>query len=121
MKNRLIFATATIAVMLVGLVQFDTAGAAPKGPSHPSVQATAPSPGMPGMMKMHEQMLAEMKAADARLDALVKDMNAASGDAKVTAIATVVTELATQQKSIHQHMDQMHQQMMSGRGMMMNR
>ena len=120
MNNRLIFATATIAVMLVGLVQFDAVGAAPKGPPH-SAQAAAPSPDMPGMMKMHEQMLAEMKAADARLDALVKDMNAANGDAKVAAIAAVVTELATQDKSMHQHMSQMHQQMMSGRGMMMNK
>jgi hypothetical protein len=62
-----------------------------------------------------------MRAADARLDALVKEMNAASGDAKVTAIAAVVNELAAQHKSMHERMGQMHQEMMGGRGMMMNR
>jgi hypothetical protein len=37
---------------------------------------------MADMMKMHEQMMAEMKAGDAKLDALIKDMNAATGDAE---------------------------------------
>jgi hypothetical protein len=32
-------------------------------------------------------MMAEMKAADSRLDALVKEMNAAGGEAKVNAVA----------------------------------
>jgi len=70
---------------------------------------------MQDMMKMHEQMMAEMKAADSRLDALVTEMNAATGDAKVNAMAAVVTELVRQQKSMHEHMGQMHQQMMGGR------
>ncbi len=76
---------------------------------------------MAEMMKMHEQMMAEMKASDAKLDALVKDMNAAAGDAKVNAIAAVVNELARQSKAMHAHMGQMHQQMMGGRGTMMKR
>jgi hypothetical protein len=74
---------------------------------------------MQDMMKMHEQMMAEMKAADSRLDALVKDMNVATGDARVNAVAGVVTELVRQQKSMHERMGQMHRQMMGGRGMMM--
>jgi hypothetical protein len=44
---------------------------------------------MADMMKMHEQMMAEMKTGDAKLDALVRDMNAAAGDAKVKAMAAV--------------------------------
>jgi hypothetical protein len=82
--------------------------------------ATQPAqPRMQDMMKMHEQMMAEMKAGDAKLDALVKDMNAANGEAKVTAIAAVVTELVQQHKAMHGRMGQMHQQMMmGGRGMM---
>lgn len=119
MNRRLIIATATIVVMTIGIVQFGAAGATPQGASRPSAQA-AQSPGMPAMMKMHEQMLAEMKAGDERLDALVKEMNAARGDAKVAAIAAVVTELATQHKAMHEHMGHMHQQMMSG-GMMMHK
>jgi hypothetical protein len=103
----------------VGLARLTTASQNPA--SQPSVQATEQAQGMPGMMKMHEQMMAEMKSADARLDALLKEMNAASGDAKVTAMAAVVNELVSQHKSMHGRMGEMHQQMMGGRGMMMNR
>lgn len=91
----------------------------------PSSQASQPreqSPSnMQDMMKMHEQMMAGMKADDAKLDALLKDMNAAAGEAKVNAVAAVVTEMARQYKAMHQHMGQMHQQMMGGRGMMQGR
>lgn len=87
----------------------------------PSAQAAQPRPSnMQEMMKMHEQMMAEMKAADSKLDALVKDMNTATGDTKVNAVAAVVTELVRQQKSMHDRMGQMHQQMMMG-GMMMKK
>jgi hypothetical protein len=48
-------------------------------------------------------------------------MDTAMDDAKVVAIAAVLTELVRQNKSMHEHMDQMHQQMMGGRAMMMNR
>jgi predicted metalloendopeptidase len=78
----------------------------------------AAKPDAQEMMKMHRQMMDEMKAADAKLDQLVQQMNAASGEAKVTATAAVVTELVRQQKSMHEHMGRMHEQMMSGRGMM---
>jgi hypothetical protein len=67
------------------------------------------------------QMMSEMKASDSRLDALVNEMNAASGDAKVNAVAVVVTELVRQQKSLHDWMGEMHQRMMGGRGMMMKK
>lgn len=77
------------------------------------------TPTMQDMTKMHEQMMAQMQAGDARLDALVKDMNSAKGEAKVDAVAAVVSELVTQQKAMHGHMGQMHQMMMGGRGMMM--
>ena len=78
-------------------------------------------PNMQAMMKMHEQMMAEMKAADAKLDALVKDMNSATGEAKVIAMAAVVNELVQQHKAMHGRMGLMHQQMMGGRGRMMRR
>ena len=71
------------------------------------------------MMKMHQQMMAEMKAADSRLDALVKDMNAANGDATVNAVAAIVTELISSAE-VHARSDgQMHQQ--GGGGMMMKK
>ena len=88
----------------------------------PAQGATQPQPpGMQDMMKMHEQMMTEMQAGDAKLDALVKDMNDAKGDAKVNAVAAVVNELVRQHKAMHGRMGQMHQQMMGGRGMMMGR
>lgn len=85
--------------------------------------AQQPQPDMSDMKKMHEQMMTEMKANDAGLDALVAQMNAASGAAKVDAVAAAVTELVRQQRAMHQHMGQMHGQMMGrgvtdGRGMM---
>jgi ABC-type microcin C transport system permease subunit YejB len=87
-----------------------------------------PSPaGMADMMKMHEQMMAEMKAADAKLDQLLSRMNAATGNAKTSALADVVNELARQQKTMHERMGTMHdhmmhdQMMMGGRGMMMKK
>jgi hypothetical protein len=77
-----------------------------------------PQSGMHDMMKMHEQMMAEMRTNRARLDALNKDMNAASGSAKVDAMAAVVNELVRQQNAMHDRMGEMHEHMMSGRGMM---
>jgi hypothetical protein len=76
---------------------------------------------MPDMTKMHEQMMAEMKAGDARLDALVKEMNSAKGEPRIDAVAAVVTELVNQHKAMHGHMGQMHEMMMGGRGMMMKK
>jgi hypothetical protein len=77
-------------------------------------------PDMAEMMKRHQQMMADMKAADAKLDELVATMNGANGEAKVTAIAQVVNELVRQQKTMHEHMGMMDQQMMmrmmGGRG-----
>jgi hypothetical protein len=73
-----------------------TAQAPPAQGSQPRGQTPS---NMQDMMKMHEQIMAEMKAADGPLDALLKDMNAATGDAKVNAVAAVVTELVRLQRS----------------------
>lgn len=56
------------------------------------------------MQGMHEQMTAEMKAMDARLDEKLTAMNAAKGDAKIDAMAAVITELASQRKAMQQMM-----------------
>lgn len=64
---------------------------------------------------MHERMMADMKAADARLAGLVDAMNTAKGDAKVDAIAQVVNELVRQHKAMHEHMATMQTM---GSGMM---
>ena len=79
----------------------------------PSLQSGQPSQAeMAEMMKQHQQMMADMKAGDAKLDELVTTMNASTGEAKVSAMAQVVNELARQQKAMHAHMMAADQQMM---------
>jgi hypothetical protein len=85
-----------------------------------SAQTAPPQqPNMQEMAKMHEQMMADMKAGDAKLDALVKEMNAAEGESKVNAVAAVVNELVRQHRAMHGRMGEMHRHMMGmGLGMM---
>lgn len=113
------FSSAIVGIVLVcvvGSARFDSMVAA-AGPQPPAAQrGNQAPPNMPGMMKMHEQMMAEMKANTAKLDALVKDMNAAAGDARVSALVAVVNELARQHTSTHGRMAEMHQQMMGMMG-----
>jgi hypothetical protein len=104
---------------------FSAAEARPQN-SSPSATVQPQQPSMADMMKMHERMMAEMQAAQTRLDGLVSDMNAASGEARVIALTAVVNELVRQHKAIHHHMGQMHHHMgqmhhhmMGGHGMMM--
>jgi hypothetical protein len=66
------------------------------------------------MMARHAEMMAEMQAADARLDALVAQMNDAAGDARVDAMAALLTEMVAQRKGMCSHM----REMMHGGGMM---
>jgi vancomycin resistance protein YoaR len=113
MITRLTLATAILLILGSQAGPFNLAAA----------QATAQQlqSSMQEMMKMHEQMMADMKAGDAKLDALVKDMNAATGNAKITAVAAVVNELVRQHKAMQERMSQMHQDMMGGPGMMMKK
>ena len=112
---------AALLILLVSLWAIDRSETSAAAPAQQPPAAQQPQPGMQDMMKMHEQMMAEMKAGNAKLDALVKDMNAARGDAKIDAVAAVVNELVGQHKAMHERMGQMHEQMMGGRGMMMRR
>ena len=95
-----------------------TAGAQTQQPEHQHQQTTAkPSADMSAkckaMMAEHEKMMADMKAADGRLDDLVARMNSASGQAKVDATAAAVTEIVAQRKTMRDRMMQMHQGMMA--------
>jgi len=86
---------------------------------HPAAQAdkVAPTPhpalerqakAMPGMKGM------DMKAADAKLDELVAKMNAAQDQAKVDAIAELLTALVQHHQNMHGNMDQMMSKMKDG-------
>ncbi|HZS18768.1 MAG TPA: hypothetical protein VFA51_12645 [Candidatus Udaeobacter sp.] len=69
---------------------------------------------MGGMMQEHQKMAAEMKAQDAELDRLVAEMNAATGEKKIDAIAAVITKMVEQRKAMHQKMGGMHGMMEGG-------
>lgn len=64
------------------------------------------------MMAKRDQMMAEMKSMDASLDRKLAAMNAASGSAKVEAMAGVVNELVSERKKMEQNMMTMHADMM---------
>ncbi len=64
------------------------------------------------MMAEHDKMMADTKVADERLDGLVAKMNAASGQAKTDATATVVNEVVAQRKAMRDGMMKMQQDMM---------
>src|SRR5215813_3969783 len=73
-----------------------------------------PQPQMSDMMQQHQQMMAELKASDQRLEELVRAMNTAKGDAKIEAMAQVITELVHQQQAMHGRMGVMMGQMSTG-------
>jgi hypothetical protein len=81
--------------------------ATPKAPEH-----TMPMPASGGMMD-HDTMMADMKAADARLEALAQKMKSASGNDKVGAMQALLTELVQNQVDMHRQMAMMHDHMMS--------
>ena len=69
---------------------------------------------MPGSMM---QMMHDMQAQDAKLQAMVATMNAASGAEKVDAMAALLTALVAERPMMHQHMRHMMETtMMPGRG-----
>ena len=64
------------------------------------------------MKAEHEKMMADVQAADQRLDSLVAKMNAASGPAKIDATAAVVREIVGQRKAMRESMMTMQHGMM---------
>jgi hypothetical protein len=124
-----------IPVLLVSFVGAVTLCAQQPTPPPPAAQKMKMEmPGKPGMMdeKMmedsmmahHKEMMAKMEAMDARLDELVKTMNAATGSKKTNAVAAVINELVAQRKQMREHMMAMQPEMMKhmmahmGMGMM---
>jgi hypothetical protein len=93
----------------------------PQAPPHATTAKAKPASGMAtdmaakcqAMMADHEKMMADMKAADERLDVLVAAMNAASGMDKADATAAVVGEMVTQRRATRDGMMKMDHEMMS--------
>ena len=64
------------------------------------------------MMADRQQMMADMKAMDQKLDGLVAKMNAAKGTDKVDAVAAAVSELVAQRTQMRTRMMSMQDGMM---------
>jgi hypothetical protein len=123
----------TIPVLLASLVGAVTLWAQQPTPPPPAAQKMEMS-GKPStmdqkmmeesMMAHHKEMMAKMEAMDARLDGLVKTMNAATGSKKTNAVAAVINELVAQRKQMRDDMMAMQPEMMKhmmahmGMGMM---
>ncbi len=60
---------------------------------------------------MEQKMEAQMKAQDAELEKLVAQMNSATGEKKVDAVAAVVNKLVEDRKMMHAKMGAMHKNM----------
>lgn len=109
----MVLAAAAIAVVLVAsardsVVAVDTAAVQTPQTGQKGMA------GMPmqDMAKMHEKMMAEMKAEQAKLEELVTKMNSASGNAKVDVMASLLTAIVQNHGKMIEHMGTMHQHMM---------
>jgi len=81
-------------------------------PAAPAAKAEpAPEPQAKGMAGMKGM---DMKASNAKLDELVAKMNAAQGQAKVDAMAELLTTLVKQHQTMHGDMGQMMSKMKDG-------
>ena len=81
--------------------------ATPKAPEH-----SLPMPQAGGMMN-HDKMMADMKAADARLESLAQTMKSSRGHDQIGAMQELLGELVRNQVEMHHHMSMMHDHMMS--------
>lgn len=110
----------TAVVGCAAVVIFAVPGSAAQTPQRPQkamTDKTKPSSDMMAkcqvMTAEREKMMADMKAADERLDDLVAKMNAGSGPQKADATAAVVSEMVAQRKAMRDGMMKMQQGMMA--------
>ena len=78
----------------------------------PGGQKPPMMPDCAAMMQQHEAMQKHMAEMDAKLQALVNDMNKAKGSAKVDRTADVINELVAQRVMMQKQMMEMHAKMM---------
>ena len=108
---------ASLGVFSAGSVAAQSPSAVPAAPHQhqaappPSASTTKPEQGSTPMgqdMKaMCEKMMADEKAATARLQPLIDAMNAAKGEARADAVAAVLTELVQERSAKMDHMSGM--------------
>ncbi len=115
--ERIVTAVAVSCAALVIVASPGLAAQAAHEPQHAATDQAKPQSGMAAkdhaMMAGRDKMMAEMKAADQRLDGLVAKMNTASGAEKTTATAAVVTEMVAQRRTMGDGMMKMQEGMMA--------
>lgn len=79
----------------------------PGGEPAPNAAAAAPAPQAPPAPQAKGMAGMNMMASNAKLDELMKKMNAAQGQAKVDAIAALLTALVQEHQSMHGNMANM--------------
>ncbi len=80
--------------------------------SMPADQKVPAMPDCAAMMQQHDAMQKHMAEMDAKLNALVEDMNKARGSAKVDKMAAVINELVAQRAMMQKQMMDMQPKMM---------
>ena len=94
-------------VMVAGFLLAPVVAQQPAPQTH---EHSMPTPLAGGMD--HDKMTADMKAADARLEALAQTMKSARGDDKVKAMQELLSVLVQNQVDMHRQMSMMHDHMM---------
>jgi hypothetical protein len=102
----------SIGAIAVSAMLFFVPARAQQASTHEQHQHSQPAQQPDGMMD-HQKMMADMKAADDRLQALADKMTTAHGEDRIRAIQDVVSELVKNQVAMHERMAMMQQQMMS--------
>jgi hypothetical protein len=83
----------------------------PSAHDHGATEAEAATAAS-GMMQRREQMMAHMHAMDAEVEVLIAKMTSAAGDAKMDAMAELVTVMARQRSIMRDQMMEMQSEMM---------
>ena len=107
-------------VVAAALIALTLGGWLPSRLSSPSAGTVVSAAGqegrgmmqMPEMMKMNDKMMADMKASQGKMDQLVTKMNAATGDAKISVMAELMTELVREHKAMSEGFGNVDRQMM---------
>jgi hypothetical protein len=102
-------------MVLMAVLTLAPAAIATRSFATPAQQRAAAEPQAPDkqMMDMRQKMMEKMRASDAELEHLVADMNATTGDAKVAAMAGLLTRMVQQQTTMRQEMQQSMTNMMA--------
>ena len=100
--------THLLATLLAATLPLTAIVAEDSGKTETTDQKQEQSSDMKGMTGMNKgQMMSNWKDQDAELDKLVAEMNSASADKKLDAVATVLSKLVEQRKAMHEQVQEM--------------